>query len=447
MNQSVHPFYPFMLQAVRLAELSRGDVAPNPVVGALLVKDGRIVAQGRHRVYGGPHAEIEALGMAARLGIDPAQCSLVVTLEPCAHHGKTPPCCEAVLKAGIGHVVVGAMDRTTKAGGGATFLRAHGVRVEMGIAGEVCERQLAEFNFLQKSPLPFVTLKLAATLDGAIATRTGESRWITGPLARERVRELRLSAQGVMVGGNTFRQDNPHLLVRQPLAANEMAAGVSDVFGNCACETASLPQFTFDPLERENPASLLAAARGVEFFPGAGRRALAMPADNTQPMAIAATGHLPAADADFYLLQERAKRTVFLTGAKNASGREADALRALGVTILAPPEDLPEGPDTEEGRKAGMIHMLAALRRDFGCQRILCEGGGALGLFLLRHGLARELELHSAPLILGDAEAVRVFSGLNPGCLAEALRLKFLQHGFLGEDTAALYSGLGDPAT
>ena len=118
MTQSEHPYYPFMLQAARLAELSRGDACPNPVVGALLVKDGRIVAQGRHRFFGGPHAEIEALNMAARLGVNPAECTLVVTLEPCAHHGKTPTCCQAVLKAGIKHVIIGAMDPTEQAGGG-----------------------------------------------------------------------------------------------------------------------------------------------------------------------------------------------------------------------------------------------------------------------------------------------------------------------------------------
>ena len=175
---TTHPYYPFMLRALALAELSRGDTCPNPVVGAVLVRDGRVVAEGRHRYYGGPHAEVEVLSAAARAGGNPAECTLVVTLEPCAHHGKTPPCCEAIRAAGIRHVVVGLADPTPRAGGGAACLRAAGVRVDVGVAGDLCARQLADFLFWQTSGLPFITLKLAASLDGAIATRTGESRWI-----------------------------------------------------------------------------------------------------------------------------------------------------------------------------------------------------------------------------------------------------------------------------
>ncbi len=440
MVQSAHPYYPFMLQAVRLAELSRGDVCPNPVVGALLVKDGRIAAQGRHRFYGGPHAEIEALKMAARLGVTPAECTLVVTLEPCAHHGKTPPCCEAVLKAGIKHVVIGAMDPTEQAGGGAAFLRSRGVHVETGIARELCERQLTEFIFLRKSSLPFISLKAAATLDGAIATREGESRWITGPLARERVRELRLSARGVMVGGNTFRKDNPRLSIRPPLTPEELNAASRAPLTPCAAPADFLPGFMPDAEGREDVARCLAAARGLEFFPGAGRRAFAVPEERGQPLALVATGQLPDKAADFYLLRERAEQTVFLTDAKSAAGRAADALRALGAGVIGPPEDLPSDLSPQERSAATMRHNLAVLRKDFDCLRILCEGGGKLALFLLRHGFAQELELHSAPLVMGDEQAVRVFSGLNPENLSQALRLKLLQRGILGEDTATLYS-------
>lgn len=440
MTQSEHPYYPFMLQAARLAELSRGDACPNPVVGALLVKDGRIMAQGRHRFFGGPHAEIEALNMAARLGVNPAECTLVVTLEPCTHQGKTPPCCQAVLKAGIKHVIIGAMDPTEQAGGGAAFLRSRGLHVETGIARELCERQLMEFIFLRKSTLPFVSLKLAATLDGAIATREGESRWITGPLARERVRELRMSAQGIMVGGNTFRHDNPQLLIRPPLTPKELKSAASEPYSPCAAPINFLPGFMPDTEEREDVTNCLAAARGLDFFPGAGRRAFSVAEDRTQPLALVATGQLPDKDANFYLLRERAKQAVFITDAESAAGRAADALRALGAGVIGPPEDLSPGLSTEERLVATMNHNLAALRKDFGCRRILCEGGGRLALFLLRHGFAQELELHAAPLVMGDEQAVRVFSGLNPENLSQALRLKLLQRGILGEDTATLYS-------
>ena len=406
-----HPFYPFMLQALALAELSRGDTCPNPVVGALLVKDGRVLAEGRHGCCGGPHAEVEVLRAAARQGVDPAQCTLVVTLEPCAHHGKTPPCCEAVLAAGIRHVVIGLPDPTPKASGGADYLRGHGLRVEVGIARELCAEQLADFIFWQTSDLPFIVLKLAASLDGAIATRIGESRWITGPAARRRVHELRSSVQGVLVGGNTFRQDNPRLTCRLAEPLQEEYAGVD-----------------------------------LKFFPGAGRANLSATAERPQPLAVVATSRLPHAQAAYYLLQERAAQTVFLTSAAAADSRAAEALRANGVGVIAPERHSP-GPDSVDvlagedlsGHSlTALRHNLAALRRDYGVCRILCEGGGRLGLFLLRHGLAQQFELHTAPVIMGDERAVPLFSGLDPARLTEALRLRILRQGRAGEDMIAL---------
>ena len=399
-----HPYYPFMQRALALAETARGDTCPNPVVGALLVKDGRVVAEGRHACCGGPHAEVAVLAQAAQRGIDPAECSLVVTLEPCAHHGKTPPCCEAVLAAGIRHVVVGLAEPTPKASGGADFLRAHGVRVDTGVAGDLCALQLADFIFWENSPLPFVTLKLAATLDGAIATRAGEARWITGPAARARVHELRSTVQAVMVGGNTFRQDNPQLTCRLAAKAEDQA-----------------------------PAPYL------EFFPGAGRAALLEAVTRAQPLAVVVTDHLPAADAAYYLLQQRAAQTVFLTNAKAAVSREADALRGLGAAVIGPPESLAAEIEAAGLSEATLHHNLSALRRDYGCCRILCEGGGRLGLFLLQHGLTQQFELHTAPTVMGDDAAPRLFSGLNPAHLAQALRLRPLLQGRAGEDMVMLF--------
>ena len=409
---TAHPYHPFMLRALALAELSRGDTCPNPVVGAVLIKDGRIVAEGRHGHYGGPHAEIEALNQAARQGIDPAGCTLVVTLEPCAHYGKTPPCCEAIAAAGIRHVVVGLADPTPRAGGGAACLRAAGVRVDMGVAGDLVARQLADFIFWQTSDLPFITLKLAATLDGAIATRSGESRWITGPAARRRVHELRSTAQAVMVGGNTFRQDNPSL----------------------TCRLSEPPQET-------------CSGAGLGLFPGAGRANLLEAATRPQPLAVVVTACLPEATGDYHLLQTRAAQTIFLTSAAAAQTPAAEALRGLGAFVIAPPSVPLSALPGEEGVGGlcmeTMLHNLATLRREFNCCRILCEGGGSLGLFLLRQGLARYFELHSAPLIMGDDQAVRLFSGLDPTRLSQALRLRLLLQGRAGEDMITLWEASG----
>ena len=138
-----------MRRAMLLAQRGIPAVAPNPAVGAVLVKDGQVVAEGWHEFFGGPHAEINCLEDAARKSVNPAECAMVITLEPCNHYGKTPPCSQAILKAGIKHVVVGFFDPTPKAGGGAEFLRAHGVKVEPG------PRPGAGFFVLAEKPSSF----------------------------------------------------------------------------------------------------------------------------------------------------------------------------------------------------------------------------------------------------------------------------------------------------
>jgi len=226
---SAHPFISFMQRAAALAERGRWDVAPNPTVGALLVRDEKVVAEGWHAVFGGPHAEINCLADARAKGVNPSDCTLVVTLEPCNHTGKTPPCTQAILDAGIRHVVIGMADPNPAAGGGAAMLAEHGVQVEMGVGESFCRDLAADFLAWQRG-FPFVILKMAATLDGRIATRTGNSRWISGKEARLEVHTLRAAigraGGAVLIGNNTLLADNPQLtardvpFVRQPLAAS-----------------------------------------------------------------------------------------------------------------------------------------------------------------------------------------------------------------------------------
>lgn len=215
-----------MDKAIALAELGRGKTAPNPCVGAVLVREGRIVAQGWHTACGQAHAEIEALRDAAAKGINPAECTLYVTLEPCNHHGKTPPCTQAILSAGISTVVIGCLDPNRDvAGGGKAFLESHGVTVRTGIRPQASADLIADFRVWQDANRPFSVVKLATTLDGRIATRTGHSAWISGEASRAEVHRLRAWCGAIMIGGATFRTDNPQLTCRldghdgaQPLA-------------------------------------------------------------------------------------------------------------------------------------------------------------------------------------------------------------------------------------
>ena len=202
----------FMRLALRLGRRGLGRTSPNPAVGAVVVAGGEIVGRGHHRRAGEPHAEIEALKDA---GDRARGATLYVTLEPCNHHGKTPPCTEAVLAADIRRVVFGVRDpnRDVK-GGGAERLRRRGVEVIGGVEAKPCGDLVAGFARYAQIGRPLVTLKLAASLDGRIATRTGASRWITGPRARRFVHRLRNETDAVMVGAGTVIADDPSLTCR-----------------------------------------------------------------------------------------------------------------------------------------------------------------------------------------------------------------------------------------
>ncbi len=205
----------FMRQALALARRALGCTSPNPMVGAILVKSNRILGRGWHHRAGLPHAEIEALRDAAQKGHSTRGATLYVTLEPCSTHGRTPPCTDAVCKAGIRRVVVAATDpNPVHAGGGLEILRRSGIEVATGIL-EWESNQLNEaFNHWIVHKTPFVTVKAAMTMDGKIATAGGESKWITSPASRQFAMRLRRAADAILVGVNTVIADNPSLTVR-----------------------------------------------------------------------------------------------------------------------------------------------------------------------------------------------------------------------------------------
>lgn len=271
-----HQFAPFMREALLLAEQGRYSAAPNPTVGAVLVREGQVVARGAHLYAGGPHAEVACLEDARKNVVNPADCTLVVTLEPCAHYGKTPPCTEAILAAGLRHVVFGLHDPTPQATGGAEVLRQAGVQVETGVLEQECRDLIADFLVWQNTDRPYVLLKLGTSLDGRIATRTGHSQWITGEEARMAVHHLRagvgLAGGAVLVGSNTLMTDNPALTARNVSATR-------------------------------------------------------------QPLACAITSRLPGSNS-LTLFQERAQETIVFTTSAGAASPRAAALRLLGVRIV-----------------------------------------------------------------------------------------------------------------
>jgi diaminohydroxyphosphoribosylaminopyrimidine deaminase/5-amino-6-(5-phosphoribosylamino)uracil reductase len=241
-------------RALELAERGRGTTRPNPVVGAVVVADGEVVGEGWHERKGGPHAEVVALEAARERA---RGSTLYVTMEPCGHHGVTPPCTEAVLRAGVAKVVAGSLDPNPEAAGGLEVLRAAGVEVELADWFEARAQNEAWRTWIAASR-PFVTLKLAATLDGRV-TVPGE-RWVSGEESRRFVHELRAAADAVAVGMGTVRADDPRLTARDVGAVRQPRRFA---FGRGPLPDGSELELLTGPLEEE---LARLAAEGVQWL-------------------------------------------------------------------------------------------------------------------------------------------------------------------------------------
>lgn len=202
----------YMKMALELAEKGAGAVNPNPMVGAVVVKDGKIIGRGYHKFFGGPHAEVYALEEA---GSDAAGATIYVTLEPCSHYGKTPPCAEKIIEMGIKRCIVASLDpNPLVAGRGIQMMKDAGIEVETGILAKEADELNRIFMKYITTNKPYLFLKCAITLDGKVATKTGNSKWITNVESRERVQRLRHRLMGIMVGINTLLADDPSLTAR-----------------------------------------------------------------------------------------------------------------------------------------------------------------------------------------------------------------------------------------
>ena len=239
----------YMRRAVELAR--RGRTSPNPMVGAVIVRDGAVIAEGWHERCGALHAERHAL---AHCSGDPAGATMYVTLEPCCHQGRQPPCTEAIVEAGIRRVVIGSDDpNPLVAGKGVAILRAHGIEVETGVCREECDALNTVFFHYIRTKRPYVTMKYAMTLDGKIATRTGASQWITGEEARQRVHADRDRYTAIMAGVGTVLADDPLLTCR-------LEGGHNPIRIICDSELRTPPDSQLVRTARETP-TILAACR------------------------------------------------------------------------------------------------------------------------------------------------------------------------------------------
>lgn len=374
-----------MCEAIQLAERARGFTSPNPMVGAVVVRDGEIVGRGWHHAAGRPHAEVEAIDDAGDLA---AGADIYVTLEPCNHFGKTPPCTRKIIDAGIKRVVVATEDPNPFVrGGGIAFLKESGIDVSVGVCREAAETLIEDFIwYVRHGKRPFVIVKYAATLDGWLATSTGNSQWITSPASREAVHKLRHACDAILVGAGTLRSDDPSLTAR------------------------------LDGIKTKDPRKVIL--------------------DPCLTISLDAK----------VLTQSSSAETIVAT-AMDASLEKCRALESLGATIVklpfasaskrVVPEDggVSEGVEMEDVEMSGGGHSGNGSRRldldalldtlgKMGVLSLLVEGGGGVIGSFLSAGLANKAMVFLAPKILGGDDGVPVCRGPGPKWMKDALRLK-----------------------
>jgi diaminohydroxyphosphoribosylaminopyrimidine deaminase / 5-amino-6-(5-phosphoribosylamino)uracil reductase len=369
----------FMRLALRLARRGLGATSPNPMVGAVLVKRGRIIGQGWHRQVGEPHAEIEALDDARTRENNPKGSTLYVTLEPCSTHGRTPPCTEAIKTAGIKKVVAGATDpNPAHAGRGFKTLKRAGIEVVHGVLAEEATQLNEAFNHWIVRRTPFVTVKAAMTLDGKIATARGESKWITGTKARAYGMNLRQAADAVLVGINTVLADDPALTARRAPSPKVLAHG--------------------------HQAQSL-------------KRRIILDSQARTPL-------------NAQVVSDKFARLTTIVVSKQAPKARVAALEKRVRVIVAPTIKARE-------KDAEPRIDLRWLMKRLGAEQVtslLVEGGGEVNASLLLGGLAQRVAFFYAPKVLGGRDARKGVGGRGVQSVAEMIRLQEVEWRWLGPD-------------
>jgi diaminohydroxyphosphoribosylaminopyrimidine deaminase/5-amino-6-(5-phosphoribosylamino)uracil reductase len=365
----------FMKLALRLARRGVGRTSPNPMVGAVLVKGTEIIGQGWHRRAGLPHAEVEAISDAVREGHATKGATLYVTLEPCCTHGQTPPCTEAIRAARIKRVVVGATDPNPRHRGRAfRVLRRAGIAVEAGVLDEECTQLNEAFNHWIVHRTPMITVKAAMTLDGKIATKTGESKWITGDRARAFGMKLRKGSDAILVGINTVLADDPALTRRSQIA-------------DCRLQNRKgLRRIVLDSMART-------------------------------PLTAKV------------LSDECASWTTIVVSSR-APAKRVERLKNH-VTVLTSPN--PKSSIEHPASSIDLSWLLRRLGRD-GVTSLLIEGGGEVNASFLLEAHVQRVAFFYAPKILGGRDSRKAVAGEGVGRLEDALRLEDIRWRKLGAD-------------
>ncbi|MCC7146780.1 MAG: bifunctional diaminohydroxyphosphoribosylaminopyrimidine deaminase/5-amino-6-(5-phosphoribosylamino)uracil reductase RibD [Phycisphaeraceae bacterium] len=385
----------FMTAALALARRGLGQVEPNPMVGAVLVRRGQIIGQGYHRRFGGPHAEVQALRDCRRRGHNPAGSDLYVTLEPCCHFGKTPPCTQAILDARIARVFAATVDpNPLVAGKGLRQLRRASVKIHVGLCQDQARELNAPFIKLITTSLPWVILKWAQTLDGRIATRAGDSRWISNESSRQIVHQLRARVDAVMVGINTVLADDPLLTARPRKGPRPRVGSLAEeglVFRYAR-------RVVIDPhLRLPERCRLLSSLK-----------------QNPQASPLTVAVHQD-------LLTKPSPRL--------------KRLLAQGVEMIPLPPLRPRSARSALDLQPLLLHLAKVHQAG----NVLCEGGATLFGQLLKQNLADELQVFLAPRLLGDDQALAAVRSFVVPKLQDARALQLQEVRTIAQDVYLRY--------
>lgn len=360
----------FMQHALELASRGIGCTSPNPLVGCVVVRDGQIIGEGWHAVYGHAHAEVNALRDAAGKNTV-VGATLYVTLEPCNHHGLTPPCTQAILDSGISRVVYALADPNPKAAGGARYLQENGIEVIQGVLEDQARFQNRFFLSHVKRRRPYVVAKSATSLDGRIATHTGDSQWITGPESRTRAHELRQAVDAIIVGADTVIADNPALSTRLPESV-------------CNSDNIRHPR----------------------------------------PVIMDSTGRVPL---DTQLLSGDSVHTrTLIAASEHMNPEHRQQLEARGFEVL----NLESNPN---GIGVDPTALLESLGQR-GIQSVLLEGGASVHGSFRDAGLIDEVWAFIAPMLIGGSKAPASYAAAGSKTLSDATRLYDVRVETLGND-------------
>jgi diaminohydroxyphosphoribosylaminopyrimidine deaminase / 5-amino-6-(5-phosphoribosylamino)uracil reductase len=378
-------------RALELAERGRGLVSPNPLVGAVLARGGDVIGEGHHAELGGVHAEVAAIESCRARGTDPSGATMYVTLEPCAHHGRRPPCTEAIVAAGVSRVVVASDDPSEKASGrGPGVLRDEGIEVELAEGAEASAARLLNQAFRKhaRTGRPLITLKSALSLDGRVATAEGDSKWISGPDSRSLVHRWRAETDAVAIGIGTALADDPLLTVRHP-SHPRTRERASEVAGVDERERAEAEEVALDVRQ---PARVV--------FDSAARLSL-----------------------DSALVRSIDEARLIVVAAPHAPPDRRDALERAGASVVVAPG---EGPD-QIGRALAELGRLEITS-------VLLEGGPTLAGSFLDAGEIDELRLFIAPVVIGGEGARPLASGRGVAAIAGAQRALATEWERVGDD-------------